>query len=118
MSDGLAVDPAELIARELERIHVESYGVGADRIEVFIQDDTYVVCVIDNKLTLAEQTLLEGQKGESVREVRMAFQGAIEATFKAVVERATGRTVEAFISSVHLDPMFTLEFFRLAPRTS
>ena len=116
MSDAPVIDPASLIASELERIHVESYGTGAHGIDVFIHDDSYVVCVIDNKVTTAEQTLLDGNQATSVRSVRMAFQEAIEPTFKAVIERATGRTVEAFISHVHLDPMFTLEFFRLAPR--
>jgi uncharacterized protein YbcI len=116
MADGQ--NPTTLIGEELERIHQESYGTGAEHIDVFIHDDRYVVCVIDNELTTAERTLLANDKGEAIRSTRMAFQEAIESTFKAVVERATGRTVESFISHVHLDPMFTLEFFRLAPRVA
>ncbi|HEX8648439.1 MAG TPA: Na-translocating system protein MpsC family protein [Thermoleophilaceae bacterium] len=115
MTDALTVDPRELIGRELVRIHEDSYGVGATGVEVFIHD-SYVVCVIQNELTTAETTLIDGGRGESVRNVRMAFQDAIDTTFRAVVERATGRTVDAFISHFHLEPMFTLEFFRLAPR--
>lgn len=110
-------DPAALISREMERIHVESYGTGAHSIRTFLIDDSFVMCVIDNKLTTAEKTLLDGGKGETVKAMRMAYQQAIEPAFVALVERAVGRTVEAFISHVHMEPMFSVELFRLAPRS-
>ena len=110
-----ATDPVRLIGAELERIHVDSYGTGAHRIHVYLLDDTFVLCVVDNQVTTAERTLLDHGHGEAVKTTRMAFQEAIGSTFIAVVERAVGRRVEAFISHVHLDPMFTVELFRLAP---
>jgi uncharacterized protein YbcI len=115
-SDALPAEPAELISRELERIHVESYGTGANEIRTFVLENDYVLCIVDNKLTVAEKALLEGGKGEAVKTARMAYQEAIEPTFVALIERATGRRVEAFVSHVHLDPMFTVELFRLVPR--
>ena len=47
--------------------------------------------------------------------MRSAYQEAIAPTFVAAVEHATGRRVVGFLSSTHLDPTFTVEFFRLAP---
>lgn len=108
-------DAAELISREIERVHVESYGIGSHAIQTFLIEDSFVMCVIDNRLTTAEQTLIDGGRGDVVRATRMAYQEVIEPTFVALVERAVGRTVEAFISHVHLDPMFSVELFRLAP---
>ena len=110
-----AADPMALITRELERVHLDSYGTGAHRIHTHLVGDRFVLCVIDNEVTAAERTLLDAGKGDAVKNTRMAFQEAIESTFVAVVERAVGRRVEAFISHVHIDPMFTVELFRLAP---
>jgi hypothetical protein len=62
------------------------------------------------------QELIDAGHGEAVKTSRMAFQEAIESTFIAVVERAVGRRVVAFVSHVHLDPLFTVELFRLAPQ--
>lgn len=50
-------------------------------------------------------------------EVRSRYQQAIEATFRAAVERATGRTVVSFVSATRLDPHWSIEVFRLAPET-
>ncbi|MEA2472945.1 MAG: hypothetical protein QOE06_860 [Thermoleophilaceae bacterium] len=108
-------EPTELISTELERIHQDSYGTGAHRIHTHIVGDRFVLCVVDNHVTVAERTLLDSGQGEAVKATRMAFQEAIGPTFIAVVERAVGRRVEAFVSHVHLDPMFTVEMFRLAP---
>jgi uncharacterized protein YbcI len=72
--------------------------------------------MIDNELTPAERTLLNADKGLTVKETRMAFQEAIGPTFIAVVERALGRKVEAFVSHFNLEPIFSVELFRLAPR--
>jgi len=109
-------DPVELISRELGRIEFESYGTGAHQIRTFVVDDDFVITIIDNELSTSERTLLSGGKGETVKAVRMAFQQAIEPTYVAVVERALGRTVETFISHFNVEPPFSVEFFRLAPR--
>jgi hypothetical protein len=52
----------------------------------------------------------------AVRELREHFQQAIQSTFRAAVERATGRRVIGFASHVQLDePRFAVEVFRLEP---
>jgi hypothetical protein len=47
--------------------------------------------------------------------MRRSFQLAMEAEFRRVVEEATGRTVIAYMSSIHVDPDLAVELFVLEP---
>jgi len=102
------------IAREIERVHDEAYGGALSNIDVQIMGDV-VVIVMDVEFNRAEQTLVNAGNATSVRETREAFQDAIAPTFKAIVERATGRTVASFASRMIMDPPWSAEIFRLAP---
>ena len=106
----------EEIAREIGRVHDESYGEGARRdVHVHLLDDLVLV-LIDAEPTDSERTLLDAGHGDAVRGTREAFQDAIEPTFTAIVERATGRSVGSFLSRMSLDPMYSVEIFRLDAR--
>jgi hypothetical protein len=50
-----------------------------------------------------------------VIEVRNRYQQAIETTFRAAVERATGRRVVLFVSATKLNPNDVVEVFRPGP---
>ena len=50
-----------------------------------------------------------------VLNTRAAYQEAIQSTYQAAVERATGRRVISFVSATKLEPPFSVEIFRLAP---
>lgn len=52
---------------------------------------------------------------ESVYQMRRSFQQAMEDEFRQVVEGATGRTVIAYMSSIHVDPDLAVEIFVLEP---
>ena len=111
-----AVDVSQRISDEIATIHRESYGEAVEAIETHILDNV-VICVLDVNLLPHERTLLEHGRGEdSIRKVRKEFQESIGATFAAAVEHMTGRRVIAFLSETHIDPSFSVEFFRLAPR--
>ena len=51
--------------------------------------------------------------GDGVIEVRGRYQQAIETTFRAAVERITGRRVTSFASVTKLEPNYVVEIFRL-----
>lgn len=102
------------IAAELDRVQTESYGVGAHSISVTISEDS-VVAILDIDLAVSEQTLLEAGKSENVKELRNGFQTAIEPTLRAIIERATGRSVSSFLSAMSVDPLYAVEVFRLKP---
>jgi uncharacterized protein YbcI len=112
-----AAEAEAQISKELSRVHEESYGVGAGRIVTHVLDDMVVV-MMDVELTPAERTLIDAERGEAVRQTRESYQGAIEPTFRAVVERATGRRVDAFVSHMNVEPLFAVELFRLGEKSA
>jgi uncharacterized protein YbcI len=60
--------------------------------------------------------VLEHSRGEdSIRQLRREFQQTIAPAFCATVEHMTGRRVVGFLSETHVDPPFSVEFFKLAP---
>ena len=105
----------EAIAEELLRIHEDSYGKSAGSVEVLFSDDAVVVFMDDLELQRSEEFLIESGDPDSVIEVRGRYQRAIEATFRAAVERATGRRVNSFSSVTKIDPNYIVEIFRLEP---
>jgi uncharacterized protein YbcI len=112
-----AEEVAAGIANELLRIHRESYGRTAERAISHVIDDTLIVLLDDLELLPNEEFLVGEGRADAVAELRTKFQKAIEPTFRAAVERATGRRVIAFSSHVSLEePRFAVEIFRLEPR--
>lgn len=122
MSDGdeRASDPvavAAAISEQIAQIHTDSYDTPVRRAVTHVLDDL-VVAVLDIELSRIETRMIDFGKGALVHELRHAVQTAEAASFKAVVERATGRRVVAFASHTHLDPPFVAELFRLGPSTA
>ena len=108
------VDPTTAISEEIAAIYQECYGEPVDGIRTYVLDDS-VICVIDMALLVHERVILAAGRGaDTIREVRKDFQETIGPTFVAAVEHHTGRKVIGFVSDTHLDPPFTIEFFRLA----
>jgi uncharacterized protein YbcI len=116
MSDSQAdaKEVKEEIARELSQVHEESYGQRASNLDVAIHS-TFIAVTMDIELSPAEVVLIDAGNPDSVKITREAFQEAIEPTFKAIVERATGRTVRSFASRTILDEdgPWSVEVFRL-----
>jgi uncharacterized protein YbcI len=102
------------IAKEILRIHEESYGKGAGKAEAIVTDDWVVVILDDLDLLPNEQLLIEKGRSDTVTQVRAQYQLAIRSSFSAAVERATGRTVIGFasVNSVE-EPRFAAEMFKL-----
>jgi uncharacterized protein YbcI len=98
-------------------LHTESYGKGASSARVYILDDL-VVCLLDEiELLPNEEFLIANGHADGVVDVRGRYQQAIETTFRAAVERITGRRAISFASLTMLDPNYVVEIFRLgAPR--
>jgi uncharacterized protein YbcI len=77
-----------------------------------------VIVLLDGlELLPNEEFLISQGHEEVVASVRTQFQQAIAPTFRAAVERATGRRVIGFASHIQVDePRFMAEIFRLEPR--
>lgn len=103
------------IADEMLQVHQKAYGTGAEKVTTHIAEDVVMVWLDQLEFSIAERTLLEGGRTETVMRTRSAFQEAIEPTFTAIVERATGRQVADFLSTTSLDLRCSVEIFRLQP---
>jgi uncharacterized protein YbcI len=105
------------IAKDLMAIHRDSYGRAANDTQAHVIGDTVIVILDDLELLPNEEFLIEQGRADAVSELRSSFQQAIAPTFRAAVERATGRRVVTFASHTQLEeePRFALEVFRLEP---
>ena len=109
-----AADVTSAVSRDVLAIQRNSYGRGAGSAKTHIIDDTVVVVLEDLELLPNEEFMIEHGRADAVRELREHFQQAIGPTFRAAVERATGRRVIGFASHVALDEdHFAVEIFRL-----
>ena len=105
---------ASEISREIVRLHARLFGRGPTRAKTFLYDD-FALCLLEDVLTRAEKTLVAAGNTEQVHATRMAFQEAVRPDFIALVEEATGRSVRAFVSQIHVDPELAVELFLFEP---
>jgi uncharacterized protein YbcI len=80
-----------------------------------IVTEGWVMVILDDlELLPNEKFLLENGNAETVMQVRSQYQQAIEGTFSAAIERATGRSVVGFASTTSIEePCFAAEIFKL-----
>jgi uncharacterized protein YbcI len=114
VAQGIDGATRSAISQAIVRIHAEHFGKGATQAKTYVWDNL-IVTVLRDVLTVAERTLIDVDRSETVREMRMTFQFSLEPTFRAAVERLTGRRVQSFMSQV--DPVRGLgvEIFVLEP---
>ncbi len=75
--------------------------------------DDLLACVMGGVYTDVEKTMIELQRGKVVKEVRSAFQDAMQHKFIDEVERLSGREVISFVSDSHVGPDMEIELFVL-----
>jgi uncharacterized protein YbcI len=111
-----AIDGAvrSAISQAIVRIHADAYGKGATQAKTYVWDNL-VVTVLRDVLTVAERTLIDADRADTVREVRTTFQFSLEQTFRGAVERLTGRRVLSFMSQVDPANGLGVEIFVLEP---
>ncbi len=102
------------VTRELVRLHSEYYGKGPTKARSYMVNDT-LISILEGGFTTVEATLIAEGKSDAVHDMRRSFQMAMEDRFRAVVEKATGRRVIAYMSQIHTDPDLAVELFVLEP---
>ena len=102
------------ISNGLAHLHMRFFGKGPTKAKTTVVDDL-VVCVLWDGFTVVEQTLLKRGETGAVEAFRRTFQSTMEPQFTEVVENATGRKVNAYMSQVHIEPDVAVELFLLAP---
>jgi uncharacterized protein YbcI len=112
--------PGEVLAgisTELVQLHHRAFGRGPTRAQSFLREDT-VICLLGGALTTPERTLVAEGNVDTVHRLRSDLRAAIEAPAKAIVERATGRRVIAYISQIRPDADLAVEVFVLEPSSA
>lgn len=95
----------------------ESTGRGPGKARTTISDDVVLV-VLEDLLTKAEVMLIERGRSDTVLDLRFTIQDAMREELVEAVERLTGRTVRAFMSTNHASPDLAAELFVLEPHAA
>ncbi|MEA2441621.1 MAG: hypothetical protein QOH76_3045 [Thermoleophilaceae bacterium] len=74
-----------------------------------------VFVVLQDTLTVGEQTLADAGQGAAVLDLRRRWQAVMETDVSREIEVLTGRRVIGFMSDNHIDPDLAVEVFVLEP---
>jgi uncharacterized protein YbcI len=74
-----------------------------------------VFVVLQDTLTVGEQTLADAGEREAVLDLRKRWQRVMQAEMSRHIEELTGRAVVGFMSDNHIDPDLAVEVFILEP---
>jgi uncharacterized protein YbcI len=100
------------ISRSMVALFKEYVGRGPSHAHSYIHDDLVVVVMRDTMIT-AEHTLAEEGEQDLVRGLRRVFEAKFRDDANAIVERLTGRQVEAFLSDHNVEEDVMIEAFVL-----
>jgi uncharacterized protein YbcI len=103
------------ISNAVVKLLADCTGRGPTKARTTLDRDLVMV-VLQDTLSKGEQFLVDNDQREQVLEMRRSYQTAMEVDCRAAVERLTGRTVVAFMSTNHIAPDVAAEIFVLAPR--
>jgi uncharacterized protein YbcI len=102
------------ITNAIVRLHRTHYGKGPTRSKSYLIDDV-LICVMREIFTTVERTLIDAGEDDMVRQTRLAFQEAMQDTFKSAIEEILGRPVLGITSQVLIDRDTAIEVFVLGP---
>jgi uncharacterized protein YbcI len=105
---------AAAISNTVVRALARTTGRGPTKAKTTLGDNGVFVVLQDN-LTIGEQTLADAGEGQAVLDLRRRWQRVMQAEISGEVERLTGRRVIGFMSDNHIDPDLAVEVFVLEP---
>jgi uncharacterized protein YbcI len=103
------------VSRAMVHLYKEQFGRGPVKAKTRFADSDTLLCTLEGSLTPAEKSLVAMGEDARLRDIRMFFQHASEARFRAVVEELTGRHVIAFVSGMDTGRDVSSEVFYLEP---
>jgi uncharacterized protein YbcI len=105
---------AAAISNTVVRALARTTGRGPTQAKTTLGDNGVFV-VLQDSLTVGEQTLTDAGEGQVVLDLRRRWQAVMEADVSREIEELTGRTVIGFMSDNHIDPDLAVEVFVLEP---
>jgi uncharacterized protein YbcI len=108
---GVREDVLEAVTEAMVALHERYHARKPASARTMIMGDDMVACLLGDRYTDVEKTMIELQRKALVHETRSAFQQAMEHGFIAAVQGITGRRVARFSSAHHVGPDLELELF-------
>jgi uncharacterized protein YbcI len=105
---------AAAISTTVVRALARTTGRGPTKARTTFGDDGVFV-VLQESLTVGEQTLTDAGEGKAVLDLRRRWQRVMQADVSREIEDLTGRKVIGFMSDNHIDPDLAVEVFVLEP---
>jgi uncharacterized protein YbcI len=103
------------LSQAMVRIYREQFGRGPETVSTRFSGPDVIISLLGNSLTPVERSMLKMGEDQRLRDVRSIFQHATEGTFRAEVERITGRRVIGFMSDIDVHNDLSCEIFTLEP---
>lgn len=107
-------DVRSRISTGIVRLHKQYYGRGPTQTKTYCYDD-FVLVILRGGFTAVERTLMQAGEHNAVAHQRETFQRVMQPLYAELIERETGRHVQAFMSATHQDPDMLAELFILEP---
>ena len=82
------------------RLFKDSFGRGPRRARTAWAGPDVLVIMLEDTLTPAERTMAELGEHERLRRLRMVLQQAMLPDVRTMVERATGRSVQSYVTGI------------------
>jgi uncharacterized protein YbcI len=98
------------ISREMVTAIKTYFGKGPIQAKSYLMDDLLLV-VMRGGQTVAEETMVQAGRGDSVRQFRQEFVNVMAERLIGTIEQLTGRRVLTYQSQVLFDPHIVIEVF-------
>jgi uncharacterized protein YbcI len=105
---------AAAISNTVVRALARTTGRGPTKAKTTLGENGVFV-VLQDSLTVGEQTLTDAGQGQAVLDLRRRWQAVMKADVSREIEELTGRKVIGFMSDNHIDPDLAVEVFVLEP---
>src|SRR6476620_7368770 len=105
---------AAAISKTVVKALARTTGRGPTKAKTTIGENGVFV-VLQDTLTVGEQTLEQAGEGAAVLDLRRRWQRVMQADVSREIEELTGRKVVGFMSDNHIDPDLAVEVFVLEP---
>ena len=103
-------DVLAAISREMVRNLKKYYGKGPIKAKTYLMDD-FCLVVMRQGQTVAEETMIEAGREDTVRQFRQEFQNQMAERLIGTIEQLTGRKVITYQSQVLFKPPIVCELF-------
>jgi uncharacterized protein YbcI len=115
-AEGGSTGTLRELSQAMVRIYKEQFGRGPETVWTRYSGPDAITSILENSLTPVERSMLKMGEEQRLRDIRTMFQHATEPTFRAEVERITGRRVIGFMSGIDVHNDISCEVFTLEPQ--